>query len=267
MVKKSRVLVSFMLGGVAMAFFSCPASAAIQPVQKARNFTFINQCPQTVWVGSLNSTAKDALPSEGGWKLQAGQSKTIAIADQWSGRFWGRSGCKFGSQDLVGCTTGDCGSREKCSGIGGRTPASLAEFTLQGSGGQDFYDLSLVDGYNLPMKVAPKPGTFSKSDQKNKYECGIAECQQDLNTLCPPELQMKDFLGTVVGCLSACEKFNTDQYCCRNAYGTPEKCPPTHYSKIFKKACPTAYSYAYDDQSSTFTCKGRDYEITFCPDI
>ncbi|MCI07889.1 thaumatin-like protein 1-like, partial [Trifolium medium] len=29
--------------------------------------------------------------------------------------------------------------------------------------------------------------------------------------------------------------------------------------------CPKAYSYAYDDASSTFTCSGADYSITFCP--
>ncbi|KAL2499336.1 Pathogenesis-related thaumatin superfamily protein [Abeliophyllum distichum] len=30
-------------------------------------------------------------------------------------------------------------------------------------------------------------------------------------------------------------------------------------------ACPRAYSYAYDDKTSTFTCVGADYLITFCP--
>jgi len=35
----------------------------------------------------------------------------------------------------------------------GETPATLAEFTLATSTGQTFYDLSLVDGYNLPMAI------------------------------------------------------------------------------------------------------------------
>uniref|UniRef100_J3LCG7 Phytocyanin domain-containing protein n=1 Tax=Oryza brachyantha TaxID=4533 RepID=J3LCG7_ORYBR len=36
---------------------------------------------------------------------------------------------------------------------------------------------------------------------------------------------------------------------------------------FFKNACPRAYSYAYDDATSTFTCTGGDttYAITFCP--
>ena len=42
-------------------------------------------------------------------------------------------------------------------------------------------------------------------------------------------------------------------------------------AKIFKDACPTAYSFPYDDMSSTFVCRGTNennlngYTITFCP--
>ncbi|ONK71391.1 uncharacterized protein A4U43_C04F8060 [Asparagus officinalis] len=35
---------------------------------------------------------------------------------------------------------------------------------------------------------------------------------------------------------------------------------------MFKLACPKSYSYAYDDATSTFTCVGGDYTVTFCPD-
>ncbi|KAM0972716.1 hypothetical protein ACFX13_016397 [Malus domestica] len=34
---------------------------------------------------------------------------------------------------------------------------------------------------------------------------------------------------------------------------------------MFKSACPRSYSYAYNDVTSTFTCSGADYIITFCP--
>ncbi|KAH0876132.1 hypothetical protein HID58_073494 [Brassica napus] len=70
--------------------------------------------------------------------------------------------------------------------------------------------------------------------------------------------------GRVISCRSACDVFDTDEYCCRGVYGNPSTCRPTHYSKIFKKACPTAYSYAYDDPTSIFTCSGSDYVISFC---
>jgi hypothetical protein len=40
---------------------------------------------------------------------------------------------------------------------------------------------------------------------------------------------------------------------------------PETYAKIFKDACPNGYSFPYDDQTSTYTCVGDDYDITFCP--
>jgi hypothetical protein len=70
--------------------------------------------------------------------------------------------------------------------------------------------------------------------------------------------------GGVVACRSACEAFGQDQYCCSGAYATPTTCRPTAYSSVFKSTCPRAYSYAYDDGSSTFTCTAADYAIAFC---
>ncbi|TVT99211.1 hypothetical protein EJB05_55426 [Eragrostis curvula] len=66
---------------------------------------------------------------------------------------------------------------------------------------------------------------------------------------------------------SACEAFGSAQYCCNGEYGNPGTCKPSSYSQFFKNACPRAYSYAYDDATSTFTCAGGDtsYAITFCP--
>ncbi|OWA54633.1 hypothetical protein BV898_19032 [Hypsibius exemplaris] len=46
-------------------------------------------------------------------------------------------------------------------------------------------------------------------------------------------------------------------------------CPQNNYGRIFKNACPDAYSYAYDDATSTFTCssapgKASGHIISFC---
>ncbi|PQQ10729.1 Glucan endo-1 3-beta-glucosidase [Prunus yedoensis var. nudiflora] len=46
-----------------------------------------------------------------------------------------------------------------CNGSGAIPPATLAEFNIPAGGGQDFYDVSLVDGFNLPMSVTPQGGT------------------------------------------------------------------------------------------------------------
>jgi hypothetical protein len=230
-----------------------------------RTVSFENKCAYTVWAGALNGDPKYELPANGGWKLDPGQKFDVTVSTEWAGRFWGRTGCTFDASGKGACATADCGGKLACSGSGGKPPATLAEFKFGGFGGKDFYDISLVDGYNLPMGVAPKPGTFTVSDPNDMYDCGSPGCTSDLNATCPPDLQKTDASGKVIACLSACEKYGTDAYCCKGANNTPDTCPPTNYSMIFKTACPTAYSYAYDDKTSTFTCKGRDYIITFCP--
>ena len=48
--------------------------------------------------------------------------------------------------------------------IQGKPPTSLAEFTLATSSGQTFYDISLVDGYNIPIAIVslyPQSGNSS----------------------------------------------------------------------------------------------------------
>ncbi|XP_020262346.1 thaumatin-like protein [Asparagus officinalis] len=85
---------------------------------------------------------------------------------------------------------------------------------------------------------------------------------------CPSDLKVTQSGSDAgVACKSACEAFGTEEYCCSGAYGNPNTCKPTRYSRLFKNACPRAYSYAYDDGTSTFTCENADYVITFCPAV
>jgi hypothetical protein len=227
-----------------------------------RQLTFINRCKEPIHVGAISQMA---VPEGGGFLLGAGQTHVTTVpGGAWSGRFWGRTGCQFDGAGVGSCKTGDCAGGLKCSG-GGKTPATLAEITFSaGPPNPDFYDISLVDGYNLPMAIAPLPGTHDRNPGA-PYDCGTPSCVADLNPTCPAELRVTNG-GQTVGCLSACEKLQSDQFCCRGAFGTPDTCPPFDDSRVFKAACPTAYSYAYDDATSTFTCKGEDYAIWFCPE-
>ena len=75
--------------------------------------------------------------------------RTVQISDGWGGRFWARTGCNGQGH----CVTGDCGNKLECNGAGGIPPVTLAEITLNGAGGLDFYDVSLVDGFNVPVQV------------------------------------------------------------------------------------------------------------------
>ncbi|KAK3410458.1 hypothetical protein EUGRSUZ_J02443, partial [Eucalyptus grandis] len=182
-----------------------------------------------------------------GFALDPGASTSVTVPASWSGRIWGPTLC---SQDPAtgkfACLTGDCGSSAlECSG----------------AGGLDFYDVSLVDRYNLPMLVVPHGGAASRAGN-----CTAMGCAANLNVACPQEMKVTS-AGSEggVACKSACDAFGDPQYCCSGAYGSPNTCNPSQYSEFFKRACPKAYSYAYDDGTSTFTCASADYEITFCP--
>lgn len=217
--------------------------------------TFTNKCTYTVWPGTLTSAQKPQL-SKTGFELPAGQSDSVDIPSPWEGRFWGRTRCSSDSGKFT-CATADCGSGQVgCNGAGAVPPATLAELRAEANGGQDFYDISNVDGFNVPMSIAPVGGTG---------DCKPSSCPANINAVCPAELQMKNG-NDVVACKSACVAFNEPKYCCTGEFNSPEKCTRTQYSDIFENQCPQAYSYAYDDKSSTFTCfNGPDYTITFCP--
>ncbi|KAJ4967158.1 hypothetical protein NE237_019007 [Protea cynaroides] len=222
-------------------------------VASATVFTLQNSCSYTIWPGTLSGDGGAIVGGDGGFPLPSGASVQLTAPLGWSGRVWGRTGCNFDSLGNGHCDTGDCGGLQ-CTG-GGATPVTLAEFTIGVNNQQDFYDVSLVDGYNVGMGVRPAGGTGA---------CQYAGCVADLNANCPAELQIMDS-GAVVACKSACDAFNTPEFCCTGDHSTPQTCSPTYYSQMFKNACPTAYSYAYDDASSTCTCTGSDYLITFCP--
>ncbi|CAN8276381.1 unnamed protein product, partial [Cochlearia groenlandica] len=227
-------------------------------------FTVVNQCSYTVWPGLLSGAGTSPLPTTG-FSLNPTETRVIPIPAAWSGRIWGRTLC---TQDATtgkfSCVTGDCGSSAvECSGSGAAPPATLAEFTLNGANGLDFYDVSLVDGYNIPMTIVPNGGGDSNGVAGN---CTVTGCVAELNGPCPSQLKVATKEGeSGVACKSACEAFGTPEYCCSGAFGTPDTCKPSEYSLFFKNACPRAYSYAYDDGTSTFTCAGADYVITFCP--
>ncbi|XP_043717877.1 thaumatin-like protein 1b [Telopea speciosissima] len=206
-------------------------------------FTFKNSCSYTVWPGTLTGDNKAQLSSTG-FELASGASSSVDFTSGWSGRIWGRTYCS--STSGFKCETADCGSSQvSCNGAGANPPASLVEFTIGSSSTEkDFYDISLVDGFNLPVSVAPQGGTG---------DCQTVGCSGNVNSVCPSELSVTGSDGTTIACKSACAALGTDEYCCTGAYNTAETCPPTKYSQIFKEQCPQAYSYAYDDKTSGST--------------
>lgn len=180
----------------------------------------------------------------------------LDVPQKWSGRIWGRQGCCFDKNGKGNCETGDCSGMLHCQGTGGVPPATVVEMTLGTSTSPlHYYDVSLVDGFNLPVSMAPVGGGIG---------CGRAACDVDLNICCPSALEVKKN-GKVVGCKSACLAMQSAKYCCTGNYSNPKTCKPTLFANLFKAICPKAYSYAFDDSTSLNKCRASRYVITFCP--
>ena len=177
-------------------------------------------------------------------------------------------------------------------------------------GKQTFYDISLVDGYNIPLSINYIPAKNTTFVPPNLTNCAciatpgwlhapeqtgtiysnssypipweMFETNQSVQKWCPwPYLA---FPPTKPGdgvfpypddhiqrpafspCNSACAASGDDKDCCVGKYHDPNVCKPSRYSMAAKAICPDAYSFAYDDQESTFIVpKGGGWEVVMCP--
>lgn len=111
----------------------------------ARTFTIKNNCPFTIWPAHFtNPDSPTRLTSQpAGWEAQAYAEFRFYVPDRWAGRFWGRRNCDFSRPGPTSCLTGGCNGGLMCDSASGAgvPPATLAEFKLNGDGGQDFYDV------------------------------------------------------------------------------------------------------------------------------
>ncbi|XP_031390821.1 protein P21-like [Punica granatum] len=252
-----------------ISFF--PVSIIFLNSANAARFGVRNNCPYTVWAA--------AVPG-GGRRLNQGEMWALDVpAGTTGGRIWARTGCQFNASGMGRCTTGDCWGLLQCQDYG-TPPNTLAEFALSQFNNMDFIDLSLLDGFNVPMEFSSTSGnSFGENQTWNLLIPGresvsvdhvpffnclstldrcnqVIRCTADIVGQCPDELKIDG------GCNGACRVFKTDEYCC-NSSGS---CGPTNYSRFFKDRCPDAYSYPRDDASSTFTCPGgTNYKVVFCP--
>ncbi|KZT58054.1 Osmotin, thaumatin-like protein [Calocera cornea HHB12733] len=247
--------------------------ACAQFTAAVRTFTVYNGCPFTVWPAIYTdlSVGNNVPQFQTGWQANAYTSVSFLVPDAWtSGRIWGRRDCTFptGSTSPNTCLDGGCNGGLLCDAHTGTgvPPATLAEWSLGGTTGMDYYDVSLVDGYNLPIRITPTSG------------CPVAECPWDLGPLCPAALAGPyDTSGFPVGCKSACVADvdgtpSNSSNCCSGSFSTPQTCPNSGvaYYWFFKGYCPNSYAYAFDESSGTalWTCPSSNlanYTLTFCP--
>lgn len=144
-------------------FWMAADAPAAGPVP--HKITFKNNCTQTIWVGQ-DGTIRD------GWEMAPKATVVKSVPFGFSGRWWPRTGCRFDAsgkcptQGVDCCDSGGCITSDptyfglKCNG-GGRPPVSLFEPTFDAHSGRgpiDYLDLSLVDGFSVPMQMAPTRG-------------------------------------------------------------------------------------------------------------
>jgi len=265
------------------------AFLSLLAIASSRTFTVYNACPFTIWPAvftdlNVGAAVPDVVT---GWEAPAWSSQTFYVPDNWkAGRIWGRRNCDFSANPGPNsCLDGGCNGGLQCDPHTGTgvPPATVAEWTLSGANGSDYYDVSLVDGYNLPMSIT------------NNMGCPVANCPVDLGPNCPSPLQGPyDPSGFPVGCKSACfanlsgDPTNSPN-CCSGSYDTPATCPSSGvaYYSYFKSNCPNTYAYAFDvhhsfpsvsqgsdicsqesSHTALFTCAtslAANYTLTFCP--
>jgi len=234
----------------------------------ARTFTVYNGCPFTIWPAIFTAPGNPAPDFTTGWQANAFTAVSFSVPDNWrAGRIWARRNCNFDDPNpATQCADGGCNGGLVCDPTTGTgvPPASLAEFTLSGDGNQDFYDVSLVDGYNLPIRI------------DNGEGCPVPKCAVDLGPNCPAQFQGPfDSTGFPLGCKSAClvdPNPSNSPACCSGQFSTPQTCPSSGSATYtyFKSNCPDAYAYAFDEssESALWTCDAglaADYTVTFCP--
>ena len=290
----SRTRSAFRLTALAVLVgLSIPAAVAAQAPQ----ISITNGCGFQVWIAQLQGFDKQAnrfypvLQSSNpnpASRLDAGQTAVYTIPHPagWGGRFWPKVGCDANGAN---CTVGS--SKDGCPVSGCQPPAdTLVEFfypsdpPAPNTDERPNYDISLVDGYTLAMKIEPS--------QTDGGTCVPTACAMSLAS-CPAaeiaDAQVGDLRvsrdSQVVQCLSPCKKWNypapyglnkpetqqPGQALCCPAGVTPDECRKgivvrTHYVDVVHRECPTAYSYSYDDEGGLHSCpKGTSFKVTLCP--
>jgi hypothetical protein len=205
-----------------------PAQPPVQPPTSTtpRFLQVTNRLVTPLWIGTTSGATPNnpSLPQIG--PLGTNESYTYVLSSLgWNGRLFFKTNC-----DAQGthCTIGQQAN-------------SLVEFNIPGATTDTtWYDISLVDGYTLPLTLAP-----------TDTRCVVAQCGLSLSN-CPSGLLIPG-----IACLSPCSKTHNETDCCGNL--TPQQCSQgpiihTPYVQQIHQSCPTVYAYSYDDANGLHTC-------------
>lgn len=218
---------AFMSALAAIAVFTTIGTA------QAITFTVVNDCNQTIYPGINPASTYD----NGGWTMTPNTQVTFTVPSNFSGRVWGNY-------------------------LSSNPSSTLAEFTLSGaSGGTDFWDVSAVDGFDLPMAITPANGAESVT------------ATGSVLAACPAGLVQASNGKNFNYCWNPCSVTNNPTVCCTNL--TPQQCRDSvntwpaeaqQYVNDIHNLQGLTYSYPWDDWWGTHTnATNTSYTITFCP--
>ncbi|KAK6251260.1 hypothetical protein SCA6_005265 [Theobroma cacao] len=135
-----------------LSLFSFSLVALYFTVANAATINIRNNCPFTVWAAAVPGGGMQ-LDSGGVWDITANPGTTGT-------RVWARTNCQFDGAGRGSCQTGDCGGLLECQAY------TLAEYALNQFNNLDFFDISLVDGFNVPMDFSPTSGGCTRDYSK-----------------------------------------------------------------------------------------------------
>jgi len=209
-----------------------------------------NNCTQTIWLGASGNCKSQASPCPEffeppkGANVEMGKQTHIVfhVDKGWGGRFWPRTDCKFNDAGLCpdggtdccdagGCKNKDNNFAKECF-YSGQPPVLVFEPTFDapsGNGPIDYFDNSMVDGFNVLMSLSAVPKTYNPSPDPGmnpKYWCTSVGCNS--SPTCP------DFLKDAKGnCWSPCQyavrsglsEAEQEKLCCSCNMKEPCTCP------------------------------------------
>lgn len=261
----------------------------------AQRLTIHNACDiEPLWL-AVQAPGDRVGPDGTNIKLLPGSSKVITTTG--SGlRYWPKYGCGEDGQD---CRVGQSGGTgQACFPDIGCAPAIDTKFEASwNAGGEDYVDMSMVDGFTVPFKLQVRGTCFNQN--RDSIQDQLVDCSSLDVSECPAaeliagvgsvDLRMKrPGSSEALGCYSPCSiladihwgnPYATHQhddavagpYCCPTPPFSSEQCQAgpagsSEWLRYVHASC-TAYAYAYDDTVGLLICApSTTYEVSFyCP--
>lgn len=282
------------LGPAALALLvAALAASSTASAQTTGRLIVKNNCSFPIWLQLENNADTPGVPvlpktppsgAANILPLTAGEGPlTVAIPNVgWAGRFFPKLGCDpqtgndcQGGQALSPCPAGGC-----------QPPATTKiEFNYANlaTSRDSWYDISLVDGYNLAARITPQ-GASGGSCSATSCSLSFAACPT--NEIDGLGSLLFEQSGTPVWCYSPCDKWTYPtfggmgnakmiepgrSFCCPHPPVSSGECNAgavvqTQYVTTVRRDCPSAYSFAFDDMGGNHNCPtATTFDVVLCP--